>query len=156
MIFSTSDIHSPKSIFTNTKLPVRKNIHQFYKEQFETNSVSNEESIFSQFEEELFADIQNALEENDIADLRANLRQLAQSVPTHQYSAEEIEDYIYNRMDFELKVQFEEELTINPVLANEVQLMREIDLAGAEIDIIKPESFFKRKYTNLNFNHIQI
>ncbi len=126
----------PKIHLYQHQIAGKENIHQFYKEQFETNSVSNEESIFSQFEEELFADIQNALEENDIADLRANLKQLAQSVPTHQYSAEEIEDYIYNRMDFELKVQFEEELTINPVLANEVQLMREIDLAGAEIDII--------------------
>jgi hypothetical protein len=126
----------PKIHLYQHQIAGKENIHQFYKEQFETNSVSNEESGFSQFEEELFADIQNALEENDIADLRANLRQLAQSIPAHQYSTEEIEDYIYNRMDFELKVQFEEELTINPVLANEVQLMREIDLAGAEIDII--------------------
>jgi hypothetical protein len=114
----------------------KENIHQFYKEQFETNSVSNEESGFSQFEEELFSDIQNALEENDIFDLRANLMQVAQSIPAHQYSAEEIEDYINNRMDSELKIQFEQELTNNSDLASEIRLITEIDLAGAESDII--------------------
>jgi len=114
----------------------KENIHQFYKEQFESNSVSNEESGFSQIEEELFADIQNALEENDIFDLRANLMQVAQSIPAHQYSAEDIEDYIYNQMDSELKAQFEQELTINSDLASEVRLINEIDLAGAESDIM--------------------
>jgi len=114
----------------------KENIHQFYKEQFETNSVSNEESGFSQIEEELFADIQNALEENDIFDLRANLMQVAQSIPAHQYSAEDIEDYIYNQMDSELKARFEQELTINSDLASEVRLITEIDLAGAESDIM--------------------
>jgi len=114
----------------------KENIHQFYKEQFETNSVNNEESGFSPFEEELFADIQNALEENDIFDLRANLMQVAQSIPAHQYSAEDIEDYIYNQMDSELKAQFEQELTINSDLASEVRLITEIDIAGAESDIM--------------------
>jgi len=114
----------------------KENIHQFYKEQFETNSVSNEESGFSQIEEELFADIQNALEENDIFDLRANLMQVAQSIPAHQYSVEDIEDYIYNQMDSDLMAQFEQELTINSDLASEVRLNKEIDLAGAESDIM--------------------
>ena len=114
----------------------KENIHQFYKEQFETNSVSNEESGFSQIEEELFADIQNALEENDIFDLRANLMQVAQSIPAHKYSVEDIEDYIYKQMDSELMVQFEQELTINSDLASEVRLIKEVDLAGAESDIM--------------------
>jgi len=139
--FNPNDIfnfgHSfPKIHLYQHQIAGKENIHQFYKEQFGSESVSNEESGFTKYEEDLFADIQNALEENDIADLRANLMQLAQSLPAHQYSAEEIEDYIYNQMDAELKAQFEEELTINPVLANEVQLIKEIDLAGAESDIM--------------------
>ncbi len=139
--FNMDDIfnfgHSfPKIHLYQHKIAGKENIHQFYKEQFETNSVSNEESGFSLFEEELFADIQNALEENDIFDLRANLMQVAQSIPAHQYSVEEIEDYINNQMDPELKIQFEQELTINSDLASEVRLITEIDLAGAESDII--------------------
>jgi len=139
--FNPNDIfnfgHSfPKIHLYQHQIAGKENIHQFYKEQFGSESVSNEESGFTKYEEELFADIQNALEENDISDLRANLMQLAQSLPAHQYSAEEIEDYIYNQMDAELKAQFEEELTINPVLANEVRLIKEIDMAGAESDIM--------------------
>ena len=126
----------PKIHLYQHQIAGKENIHQFYKEQFDTNSVSNEESGFSPFEEELFADIQNALEEHDIFDLRANLMQVAQSIPAHQYSVEEIEDYIYNQMDSELKIQFEEELAINSDLASEVSLIKEIDLAGAESDII--------------------
>ena len=136
MTFSTSGIHFPKIHLYQHQIAGKENIHQFYKEQFGSESVSNEESGFTKYEEDLFADIQNALEENDITDLRANLMQLAQSLPAHQYSAEEIEDYIYNQMDAELKAQFEEELVINPVLASEVRLIKEIDIAGAESDII--------------------
>lgn len=139
--FNPDDIfnfgHSfPKIHLYQHKIAGKENIHQFYKEQFETNSVSNEESGFSPFEEELFADIQNALEENDIFDLRANLMQVAQSIPAHQYSVEEIEDYIYNQLDSELKIQFEQELAINSDLSSEVRLITEIDLAGAESDIM--------------------
>jgi hypothetical protein len=139
--FNPDDIsnfrHSfPKIHLYQHQIAGKENIHQFYKEQSGSKSVSGDESGFTIYEEELFADIQNALDENDISDLRANLMQLAQSLPAHQYSVEEIENYIYNQMDAELKAQFEEELTINLVLANEVQLIREIDLAGAEGDII--------------------
>ena len=126
----------PKIHLYQHKIAGKENIHQFYKEQFDTNSVSNEESEFNPFEEELFADIQNALEESDISDLRANLMQIAQSIPAHQYSVEEMEDYIYNQMNPELKGRFEEELTINSDLASEVRLITEIDLAGAENDIM--------------------
>ena len=126
----------PKIHLYQHQIAGKENIHQFYKEQFDTKSDSAEESGFNQFEEELFSDIQNALEESDIFDIRANLVQIAQSLPAHQYSVEDIEDYIYNQMDSELRVQFEEELTINSNLASEVQLIQEIDLAGAESDII--------------------
>src|SRR5665647_2311667 len=57
-------------------------------------------------------------------------------MPAHQYSAEEIDNYINNQMDTELLAQFEEELTLNTSLAHDVQLIREIDLAGAENDVM--------------------
>ena len=114
----------------------KENLHQFYKEQSDSDSVIEDASTFSQYEEDLFIDIQNALEENDIFDIRANLAQIAQSMPAHQYSAEDIDDYLYNRMNDEPRVQFEEELTVNTSLAHDVMLTRETDLAGAEIDIM--------------------
>ena len=126
----------PKIHLYQHKIAGKENTHQFYKEQFEANSVSEEESFTSPYEEKLFADIQSALGESDILDIRANLKQIAQSMPAHQYSAEEIDNYINNQMDTELLAQFEEELTLNTSLAHDVQLIREIDLAGAENDVM--------------------
>lgn len=120
----------------------KENIHQFYKEQFDAGSVSDEGS-FTPFEEELFAEVQNALEENDIFDLRANLNQIAQALPAHQYSAQDLEDYVYNNMDDALKAQFEAELTINNSLVNDLNLFREIDLAGAENDVMNLRASLK-------------
>lgn len=120
----------------------KENIHQFYKEQFDAGSVSDEGS-FTPFEEELFAEVQNALEENDIFDLRANLNQIAQALPAHQYSAQDLEDYVYNNMDDALKAQFEAELTINSSLVNDLNLFREIDLAGAENDVMNLRASLK-------------
>lgn len=125
----------PKIHLYQHKIAGKENIHQFYKEQLDSNTVSEDES-FSAYEENLFSEIQNALEESDILEVRANLKQIAQSMPTHQFSAEEIDDYVFDRLDSQLRAQFEEELTINASLANDVKLIRDIDLAWAENDIM--------------------
>ncbi len=125
----------PKIHLYQHKIAGKENIHQFYKEQADANPVSEEES-FSAYEENLFSEIQNALEESDILEIRANLKQVAQSMPAHQYSAEQIDDYVFDRLDTELRAQFEEELAMNASLANDVQLIRDIDLAWAENDIM--------------------
>lgn len=126
----------PKIHLYQHKIAEKENIHQFYKEQFDSNLANNQEPEFNPLDEKLFADIQSALEESDIAELRANLKQVAQSIPAHQYSSEDIENYIHNQMDDELKVQFEEELALNTSLALEVQLTKDVDMAVAESDIM--------------------
>lgn len=126
----------PKIHLYQHQIAGKENTHQFYKEQFESDSLSGEDLYDSPYEEELFDDIQSALGEHDILDIRANLKQIAQSMPAHQYSSEEIDDYINNRMDSELQARFEEALALNTSLAEDVCLSREIDLAGAENDIM--------------------
>jgi hypothetical protein len=125
----------PKIHLYQHKIAGKENIHQFYKEQLDSNQVSEEES-FSAYEENLFSEIQNALEESDILEIRANLKQIAHSMPAHQFSAEQIDDYVYDRLDSEIRAQFEQELATNADLANDVQLIRDIDLAWAENDIM--------------------
>jgi hypothetical protein len=127
----------PKIHLYQHKVASKENIHQFYKEQFDSVSSSTEELEFSQFDEKIFAEVQAALDENDISELRANLRQVAISVPTHKYTSEEIDDYINNLMDSENKNRFEEELSVNQNLANEVFLVRDMNMAIAESDILE-------------------
>jgi hypothetical protein len=113
----------------------KENIYQFYKEQYEHDSLNEEES-HSQIEDALFEDIKSALKETDLLDLRANLKQIAGTIPDHSYSIEEINNYVYGQMDSELKIRFEEELKFNTNLAKDVQLIYEIDLASSENDIM--------------------
>ena len=91
---------------------------------------------FSKADDALFEDIKNALTENDLLDLRANLKQIASSMPDHSYSIEEIEDYLHSHLNLEKKIEFEEELKTNTNLAKDVLLFSEIDSASAEIDIM--------------------
>jgi hypothetical protein len=125
----------PKIHLYQHKIADKENIHQFYKEQFDFESVSEERS-FSAFEEEIFTEVQHALDENDVFDLRANLSQIAHTMPSHQYSAEDLENYANKSMDESLRNQFEEELATNSSLAKDLKLFTEIDLAGAETDIM--------------------
>lgn len=125
----------PKIHLYQHHIAAKENIHQFYKEQHEANSLIEEESC-SPLEEAIFEDIKNALEENDILDIRANLKQIAASMPEHSRSTEEIDHYVYDLMSPEQRAEFEEELEFNQSLAIDVQLFKEIDLAVAEKDIM--------------------
>ena len=133
----------PKIHLYQHQIAGKENLHQFYKEQSSDSNPVSEEESFSAYEENLFSEIQNALEESDILEVRANLKQIAQTIPAHQFSAEEIEEYVFGRMDSVIRAQFEEELYINTSLANDVQLIRDIDLALAENDIMELRASLK-------------
>lgn len=132
----------PKIHLYQHKIAGKENIHQFYKEQYNNDSSTENES-FNVYDEELFTDIQNSLEESDIFDLRTNLSHIAKSMPAHQYSTEDIENYVSNRMDNESRTQFENELFLNTSLAQDVMLIKEIDLAGAENEIMNLRASLK-------------
>ena len=125
----------PKIHLYQQQIASKENIHQFYKEQFNSDSIA-EDDKFTPYEEDLFIEIQNALEENDILDIRANLKQIAQSMPAHTYSLEEIDNYVNNQMDSELRSQFEDDLSTNAALANDVQIIKDMELACKETDIM--------------------
>ena len=125
----------PKIHLYQQQIAGKENIHQFYKEQFNSDSLTDDE-LFTPYEEELFTGVQNALAENDILDIRANLKQIAQSMPAHTYSVEEIDCFVYNQMEPEPRAQFENELKTNTTLAHDVLLIKDIDLACQETDIM--------------------
>ena len=125
----------PKIHLYQHKIAGKENIHQFYKEQGKTEA-ANENEVLSAYDEALFSDIQSAVEESDIAELRASLKQIARSIPAHNYSAEQIEEYLSNSMEPDMLAQFEEEMLMNKNLAQDVRLSREINQAGTEFDIM--------------------
>lgn len=125
----------PKIHLYQHKIAGKENIHQFYKEQGQGEAAGENESL-SASDEALLSDIQHAVQERDITELRASLGQIARSMPAHNYSAEQIEEYVSHTMDPAVRDRFEEEMLLNKTLANDVLLSREIDLAGCETDIM--------------------
>jgi anti-sigma factor RsiW len=124
----------PKIHLYQHKIAGKETIHHLYKDQAGTGH-TGEETAFSAYDEELFGQVQQALEEGDILEIRANLKQIARNMPEHQYSGEEIDDYVSGNIAPELKGRFEKEMGTNARLATDVKLFAEADLALAECDI---------------------
>ncbi len=113
----------------------KENIHQFYKEQF--GDSENEEELLSPADEAIFAEVRDALSEKDIFELRANLRQIAERLPEHERSTEEIDKYLNEEMKPDQQVGFEEEAIYNQQLREDIVLHREIESAVLETDIME-------------------
>ena len=125
----------PKIHLYQHLIAAKENVYQFYKEQQRHNSKKDEESL-SPLDDALFEDIKNALQENDLLDLRANLKQIASTVSHNSHSSNDIHNYVDETMDKEQRTKFEEILATDKSMANDVQLFKEVDLALGESDIM--------------------
>jgi len=85
---------------------------------------------------ELYNEIDQAIGEKDILQLRSNLKTIIDFESSHNRSISEIEDYLSNELEESLLNSFEEELLINQGLSAEVKLCREINEAISENDIM--------------------
>ena len=126
----------PKIHLAQHNIASKENIHQFYKEQQEQSSVSDEEFTLTPMDEAIFEDVQATLEEKDIQDLRANLQQIAANIPAHQRTSQEIEQYNSNELNDAQLADFEQELALSRDLKNDVNLYNDVDLAASENDIM--------------------
>ena len=126
----------PKIHLAQHNIASKENIHHFYKEQQAQNSASDEEFALTPMGEAILEDVQAALQERDIQDLRANLQQIAANIPAHQRTPQEIEQYNDKELTELQFADFEQELSFSKDLAKDIELYKEIDLAFAEKDVI--------------------
>ncbi|HEY3371347.1 MAG TPA: hypothetical protein VGK10_10890 [Prolixibacteraceae bacterium] len=126
----------PKIHLYQHLVAAKENIYQFYKEQQEQHNSKKDLDSFSQMENDLFDEVKNAMQENDLLDLRANLKQIASNVSYHTHTSKDIHNYVDDAMVGEQRIQFEELLAIDKSLANDVKLFQEVDLALSENDIM--------------------
>lgn len=125
----------PKIHLYQHLLAAKENIYQFYKEQ-QDHIHKKEIENFTPADDALFDEIQDALTENDVLDLRANLKQIASNVSLYSYSSNDLQEYVDGTMDPELTNRLEEDLLIDKNLENEIQLYKEIDFAIGEKDVM--------------------
>jgi tetratricopeptide (TPR) repeat protein len=119
----------------NHVLSSKEVVHDLFSRQEETVGIDWQE--FSPEDELLFEEIQDALTEKEIVDLRANLKSIAQSVTIHERTFEEIEEFISGELDAEIGNLIREESMVNAKLSNEIYLNREINEAIEEFDVIQ-------------------
>ena len=125
----------PKIHLYQHLLAAKENIYQFYKEQQDHIHKKDIESFASE-DDALFEEIQDALTENDVLDLRANLKQIASNVSHYSYSSNDLQEYVDGTMDPQLINRLEEDLKFDKSLENEILLYKEIDFAIGEKDVM--------------------
>ncbi len=126
----------PKIHLAQHNIASKENIHHFYKEQQAQEAASDDEFTLTPMDEAIFEDVQNALNETDIHDLRANLQQIAASVPAHKRTTQEIDQYINNELSEQQLADFEQEIILSKDLKNDFELHNDIDTAASESDIM--------------------
>ncbi len=113
---------------------LRENIHQFYRDQFETDDeieALNDADI--EFDD--MDGLEKALLERDILSLRQTLKHVANSVEP-QFNTENIDNYLNRELRGEELLDFEKEAAHNRSLREEILLHEEIENAIREDDVI--------------------
>ncbi len=122
----------------NHSVSSKETIHEVYRPEEEI--IESESYLLSEEEELIFNDIQKAIAEHDIINLRNNLQFITKNVSAHNYSFEDLEDFIDGELDEKFVSNIEEDLLVNPNLRDDVRLYKEVNLAIVEKDIIQLRS----------------
>lgn len=110
-------------------------IHQVYKDQQKKTEIVEDEDVFTLNDE--WFDMEEAIQEKDVMNLRESLKQIQTTVYAHNYSIEEMESYMEGSMSSNQLELFEEELTVNAALNADVELLFDLDEALSETDIFE-------------------
>ena len=120
----------------NHKKASKETVHQVYKNEVEPVS-DTDSGEFSEADEMLFQEIQDAVMEKDVMELRANLETISRHMPAHNRTVEEIEEYVSGDLSDKEMEAMELEAEANMDLANDIQLYHEVNEALGEEDIME-------------------
>ncbi|MEK7718421.1 MAG: hypothetical protein AAB347_02235 [Bacteroidota bacterium] len=85
---------------------------------------------------DLHLEINSAIEEEDIMQLRSTLKNMMEHEYSHSRTVEEIDSYLNEELDEESLALFEDELIYSSGLAADLNFHKEVDKAISETDII--------------------
>ena len=97
---------------------------------------------------ELHREISQAIEEQDVMQLRSGLQAIMQNEYSHSRGIEEIEGYLGDDLDEATLAGFEDELMFNSGLASDLSFHREVDKAIGETDVISLRSSLQQIATD--------
>ncbi|MCE1198495.1 MAG: hypothetical protein LWW85_05955 [Marinilabiliales bacterium] len=87
-------------------------------------------------DELMFDQVMEAMTEKEVMDLRANLKSIAGSVSVHEFTFNEIEDFLTGELDNEVEKMIQAEAFENDDLAFEILMHQETEEAAGEMDIM--------------------
>ena len=120
------------------KLADKENVDPYYRQQLadfvQPTQVSGK---LSPDDEKIADEVGQAMSEKDVIDLRASLSRIIAETPVCEYQPEEIERYLNNDLPEETVLQFEQKITGNRMLAEDIDLRTAIDQACQEKDIMQ-------------------
>ncbi len=116
----------------------KENIHHFYNEQ-EVAKVDVEDED-SEADASLMDEIQAAVLEKEVLQLRESLNQITHSMPEHNVSDEKIEKYIEGTLPENEKIEIENEMKVNSKLVADINLHRNLESALQENDVMELRS----------------
>ena len=130
----------------NHSVASKETIHEIYR----TDEVvsENEPGFLSEADELIFQEVQRAISEHDVINLRSTLQFISKSISSHNYCSEEIEDFIEGNLDDDLNLRIKEESMFNANLADDIRLFKEINQAISENDIIQLRSNLHEIFDN--------
>jgi tetratricopeptide (TPR) repeat protein len=123
----------------NHQRSLSETVHDVYSSEEEEIADADNMSL-SEEDELLFKEIEQAVSEKGIIDLRSNLEAIARNTSSHDISIEDIDEYISGGLNEDGTIQLELEASINSSLASDIELLREIDHAVGEDDIMELRS----------------
>lgn len=125
----------PRAHVYQREISSKENIHEFYREQ-NIPGISENIEVYDSDEYNIELEgMDEAVLEKDVLELREILGKVSDLV-RNRFSVEEIDNYINDELDGDELSRFENELSLNNSLQQEVGLHREIEDALLEHDII--------------------
>jgi tetratricopeptide (TPR) repeat protein len=122
----------PRIHLNNHHMQTREVLHQIYLQEMKTL-----ESAESDDPDSELADIESALTEKDVMNLRESLLQIGKSHSSNAYPLSDMEAYLDGELTPEQLKEFEEEMEFNPSLAAEIELIAGMEQAIGERDVME-------------------
>lgn len=122
----------PKIHLNNHHRNGQENLHQLYRNASEQRDSHKMEGDL----DESWNEIETALMEKDIMELRATLTQIGKMQYSSPYSLADLDAYLEGDLSIDMLEEIDAEIAVNHQLASEVRLMSEMDDAIGESDIL--------------------
>lgn len=121
----------------NHQKSVNETVHQVYKENADDVNFDADAELLSEEDELLFNEIELAVGEKDVIELRSSLETIAKHMPLHNHSVEDIEEFLDGELSADDRINFEADVEANPDLAFDLNLYKEINEAIGEEDVME-------------------